>query len=127
MTALAKSAESTASNQVTAISTRFTQDADKVITDNKTGLQWYDASEDCYGEEAKYWAADLAVSPGGWRLATREELHGLYPEAVSTGLFSDIHVTIPIGRPIPSSLVWRWDIGASPSSMVLNGVTPAWI
>ena len=50
-----------------------------VITDTKTGLQWYVGPDrDTNWNEAKSWAENLTVAGGGWRLPTLDELEGIY-------------------------------------------------
>ena len=58
---------------------RYTKDRDGVITDNRTGLQWYmgpDRETNWY--DAKKWMEGLNVAGGGWRMPSRSELRGLY-------------------------------------------------
>lgn len=67
---------------------RFTMDAEGIITDSKTGLQWYLGES---GLRSWYqwhdYASDLEIGNGGWRMPTMYELRPLYPEAWPSGLF----------------------------------------
>ncbi len=57
---------------------RYSRDRDGVITDIRTGLQWYvgpDHGTDWY--DAKKWVEHLRVSGGGWRMPSRSELCGI--------------------------------------------------
>ena len=59
---------------------RYTKDPDGVITDSRTGLQWYvepNRNSNCY-DDAKKWVESLTVAGGGWRMPSRNELESLY-------------------------------------------------
>lgn len=65
---------------------RFSRDGQGVITDRKTGLQWYlGPNQDMSCSQSERWVSDLAVAGGGWRLPTMEELRGIY----GTGIYVD--------------------------------------
>ena len=68
---------------------RFNKDIQGIITDRKSGLQWYCGyfmnRKDWY--QVKIWADTLKVGGGGWRLATMDELATLHPGARQSGLF----------------------------------------
>jgi len=50
-----------------------------VVTDTKTGLQWFVGPDrDTTWDEAKSWVDSLSVDGGGWRMPTRDELKNLY-------------------------------------------------
>ena len=60
---------------------RYTKAANGVITDNRTGLQWYVGIDgDTNWHDAKEWVEGLSVAGGGWRMPSRSELKGLYQE-----------------------------------------------
>lgn len=67
----------------------FVKDLFGIITDKRTGLQWYCGyfmkRKDWYEIDA--WAKGLRVGGGGWRLATMDELATLYPAARDSGVF----------------------------------------
>ncbi|MFZ2957243.1 MAG: hypothetical protein WA705_10170 [Candidatus Ozemobacteraceae bacterium] len=101
--------ESPASIEVSAKPTasRFTRDADGVITDNATdGLQWFKApypsvypSTYYTWYNAKDWAKGLAVGGGGWEMPTMAQLRPLYPEAYPTGFFPQYTWSADIKNP----------------------------
>jgi hypothetical protein len=68
---------------------RFTKNMQGIITDRKTGFQWYCGyffnRKDWH--QIKLWAEKLTIGGGGWRLATMDELAGLHPAAAQSGLF----------------------------------------
>ena len=58
---------------------RFVKDAKGVITDSRTGLQWFvepDKNTNWYN--AKKWVTGLKVAGGGWRMPSLGELRGIY-------------------------------------------------
>ena len=58
---------------------RYTKDAQGVITDSRTGLQWYAGPDkNINWHDAKKWVEGLTVDGGGWRMPSRSELKGLY-------------------------------------------------
>jgi hypothetical protein len=61
------------------ISTNFTMSSEKVITDSKTGLEWFEGpDENTTLDDAYVWVSSLTVAGGGWRLPTIKELKTLY-------------------------------------------------
>ena len=65
---------------------RYSKDRDGVITDKRTGLQWYVGPErntDWY--DAKKWVENLRVSGGGWRMPSRGELRSLSQKGARSG------------------------------------------
>ena len=57
---------------------RYSKDSDGVITDSRTGLQWYvgpDQNTDWH--EANKWVENLHVAGGGWRIPSLSELGGI--------------------------------------------------
>ena len=61
----------------------FSKDNHGVITDHKTGLQWFVGPDrDTNWTQAKKWVEGLSVVGGGWRMPTKDELHGLYQKGV---------------------------------------------
>lgn len=62
-----------------AVDGRFIADDNGVITDTKTGLEWFEGPAlDTNWDEAKSWVESLPVAGGGWRMPTRDELKSLY-------------------------------------------------
>ena len=58
---------------------RYSKDSQGVITDSRTGLQWYVGPDrDTNWYDAKKWMEGLNVAGGGWRMPSRSELRGLY-------------------------------------------------
>ena len=67
---------------------RFIRGNEDVITDSKTGLQWFKGSvstQNYNWSQTKDWVASLSVDGGGWRMPTMNELRALYPESASAG------------------------------------------
>ncbi len=81
---------------------RFTRDAQGVISDKRTGLQWkVGPDKDLNWHQSKAWAEKL--TGGGWRLPTRKEVQGIYQKGQSeTGL--------PIGFETTGSWIWSGDV-----------------
>jgi hypothetical protein len=100
-------------------SARFVRDSAGIVSDRRTGLQWFDmhdgmALRNWY--ETRDWATGLTVGGGGWRLPTMAELRTLYPEAWPTGLFrsfeswsSDLHKGITMSDE-DDSTAWGYNI-----------------
>ena len=69
---------------------RFQKAFSGIISDRKTGLQWYCgyfwSRKDWH--QIDLWARELSVGGGGWRLATMDELATLFPAAKDCRLFS---------------------------------------
>ena len=64
---------------------RFTRQANGIVYDIKTGLEWYAGPDkDTTWDTAKRWVANLDVAGGGWRMPTKSELKGLYQKGVGT-------------------------------------------
>lgn len=62
---------------------RFKKDSNGIITDTRTGLEWYvDPDRDTTWDDAKLWVEGLTVDGGRWRMPTLDELEGLYKEGV---------------------------------------------
>jgi hypothetical protein len=62
---------------------RYTISPEKVITDTKTGLEWYVGPDrDTTWDQAQSWASSLKVAGGGWRLPNRRELPTLYQQGL---------------------------------------------
>ena len=60
---------------------RYTKASNGVVTDSRTGLQWYVGPDrDTNWYNAKKWVDELTVAGGGWRMPSRDELRGLYDE-----------------------------------------------
>jgi hypothetical protein len=102
-------------NVIDGIVQRFTLDSNGIITDNKEYKQWYDGYNGQTGiqrnwYQARDWAKSLSVDGGGWRLATRDELKTLYPDAWETGLFK-------------SSWSWSLDIKENTTACYLHLLT----
>ncbi|MBF0405721.1 MAG: DUF1566 domain-containing protein [Candidatus Riflebacteria bacterium] len=72
---------------------QFIKNKSNVITDLKTGLQWYWHKADISWSEAKVWVRGLSVDGGGWRIPSIKELRTLHPNGYPSGFF-------------PSSNVW---------------------
>ena len=65
---------------------RYTKDSDGVITDNRSGLQWYVGPDsDTDWNAAKQWVESLRVSGGGWRMPSRGELRSLSQKGARSG------------------------------------------
>ena len=66
---------------------RSEQERRGIITDSRTGLEWYEGpDEDTNWGAAKRWVENLTVDGGGWRMPTLKELKGLYEEDAGGGL-----------------------------------------
>jgi hypothetical protein len=64
--------------------TRFTKDKDRVISDSKTGLQWYVGPDRFINwNQAKAWTESLTAAGGGWRMPTMSELKTLHQKGAS--------------------------------------------
>jgi len=87
-------------------SSRFTRDANGVITDSRENKQYYEASHTW--DQARDWVQGLSVGGGGWQLATMEELRKLYPEAWPTGFFGFTGYWSPDIK--DGSTAWTFDI-----------------
>ena len=73
----------TSSEATSATKGRFTRDGQGIITDKKTGLQWFVAEDqDVAWTRAQAWAQGLSVGGGGWRLPTMKELRDIYGSGV---------------------------------------------
>ena len=57
---------------------RWSMDADGVITDSQTGLQWHVGPNYVGWDEARSYCRDLSVAGGGWRMPTMDELRGVW-------------------------------------------------
>jgi hypothetical protein len=67
------------SSHLLAQSSRFTVSRDEVITDAKSGLQWFIGPDrDTDWDSAKAWVGSLKVDGGCWRMPGAQELEGLY-------------------------------------------------
>jgi hypothetical protein len=61
------------------VKTRFTKAKDGVISDSKTGLEWYVCPDrNISSDQAKGWTESLSVAGGGWRMPSISELKALY-------------------------------------------------
>ena len=92
---------------------RYTKDADGVITDSRTGLQWYVGSDwDTNWYAAKKWVDGLTVAGGGWRMPSRNELKGLYQKGKGSRNMDPIFKTsdrwVWSGETRGSSDAWRF-------------------
>ena len=57
---------------------RYSKSSDGVITDSRTGLQWYvGPNKNTTWSDAMKWVEGLTVSGGGWRMPSRSELKGI--------------------------------------------------
>lgn len=96
---------------------RFIKGAEGVITDRRTGLQWFlgpDRRTNWYWSRA--WVKGLSVDGGGWRMPTRSELMGISRKnARNTGpiYLPDIFTTS--GR-----WVWSGEIRQSPTAWLFD-------
>lgn len=62
---------------------RFLKDTHNIITDTKTGLQWYVGPEQKMDwETAQKWAKNLVLDGGGWRVPELEEFTEIFQENV---------------------------------------------
>jgi hypothetical protein len=96
---------------------RFFKDALGVITDSKTGLQWYvGPDKDLNWNKADSWATGLKVGGGRWRLPTRAELQALSGSGDSEGLklhpiFQLKHTFVWTGEQRDEVKVWVFSFG----------------
>ena len=91
---------------------RFSLDADRVISDAKTNLQWLPGPDrDTNYSQAEEWVVSQTGAGGGWRMPTRDELQTLYDPSC------DFHIS-PVfkangqrwvwAEPRDSSSAWRF-------------------
>lgn len=67
-----------------ALTAGLQKDADGVIFDPGTGLEWCAGpDQDTNWEQARDWAGKLSTAGGGWRLPTLAELRGLYRKGIA--------------------------------------------
>ena len=64
---------------------KFIRYANGIVRDTKTDLEWVAGPDkDMNWDDAKYWIESLDIDGGGWRMATLDELKGLYKEDSGT-------------------------------------------
>lgn len=96
---------------------RFSKDGLGVITDSKTGLQWFvGPDKDLHWNQALSWATGLKVAGGRWRLPLRAELQGLCGGGESEGLkihpiFLLKHTFVWSGETRDEVKVWVFNFG----------------
>jgi hypothetical protein len=74
---------------------RYSIAPEKVITDSKTGLEWFlGPNQELTWEQAQAWAASLQVAGGGWRLPSLRELRTLYHHGLGSYNISPLFQTI---------------------------------
>jgi hypothetical protein len=89
--------------------------ASGIVKDTKTGLEWYAGpDEDTTWEEARYWAENLNMDGGGWRMPTLEEIQVLEKDAGSTGM-------IPLLKTVGEH-IWAAKIVISPDNRRHSGI-----
>jgi len=94
--------------------TRFTKAENGVISDSKTGLEWYVGPDrDTTWNEAKYWTESLTAAGGGWRLPSVPEMKTLYQPGASSNnkdpIFQITGYWVWSGQFKDASSVWRFD------------------
>ena len=98
---------------VQADDSRWSIDAEGVITDSRTGLQWHVGPNNVDWDEAESYCQNLNVAGGGWRMPTLEELRGLY----TGGENWDSHQSLPpVFKGKELDLGWVWSSEAVDSS-----------
>jgi len=66
-------------NGAVAIDGPFQLNADRVVRDTRSGLEWYPGPDrQTSWAQARNWVAALDVAGGGWRMPSKEELRGLF-------------------------------------------------
>lgn len=102
-----------------ALDDRFFAGDNGIITDTKTGLEWYEGPDkDTTWDEGKAWVESLSLDGGGWRMPRREELGELYKKGAGTTNKSPLFKTtggfVWTGETVSSSHAWGFcfDIGA---------------
>lgn len=101
-----------------ALDGRFIVDDNGVVTDTKTGLEWFVGPDrNTTWDEAKSWVESLSVDGGGWRMPTRDEVKNLYTKGAGTHnrapLFKTTGGFVWTGETMNSSHAWGFcfDIG----------------
>jgi uncharacterized protein len=65
---------------------RYTMSKEGIVTDTKTGLEWFRCRDRIYSantwNKAQIWVLGLKVGGGRWRMPTRQELAGLYQKGL---------------------------------------------
>ena len=93
---------------------RFTKDSSGVITDSRTGLQWYvGPDKDTNWYDAKKWVESLTLAGGGWRMPSRSELRGLYQKGTRRLTLAPIFKTTGWD-------VWSGEICGAPFAWLLT-------
>jgi len=91
---------------------RFSVDADRVITDAKTSLQWLSGPDrDTDYSQAEGWVASQTGAGGGWRMPTLAELKTLYDSSCGfhiSPVFETNGQRWVWGEPRDSSSAWRF-------------------
>lgn len=97
---------------------RFIVDDNGVVTDTKTGLEWFVGPDrNTTWDEAKSWVESLSVDGGGWRMPTRDEVKNLYTKGAGTHNMAPSFKTtggfVWTGETMNSSHAWGFcfDIG----------------
>jgi hypothetical protein len=73
---------------------RFIADDKGIVTDTKTGLEWFVGPDsNTTWDEAKSWVETLSVDGGRWRMPSREELKSLYTKGVGIRNMSPLFKT----------------------------------
>ena len=87
---------------------RFIKNTNGVVTDNRTGLQWYvGPGKGTNWYEAKRWVEALNIAGGSWRMPSMDELKGLYQQGNSIQNLGPIFGT---------STRWVWSGNTRPPS-----------
>ncbi|QLA14778.1 DUF1566 domain-containing protein [Desulfolutivibrio sulfoxidireducens] len=108
---------------------RFSKDAEGVITDSRTGLQWFVGPDhDMTWVQANSWAQGLSAGGGGWRLPTLAELQGLYGSGEYTIPGKKYILRIDPIFAISACCPWSGDLKEPMSAgyMLFNGGGTAW-
>jgi hypothetical protein len=120
---------STAATPKKASSGRFSKDAEGVITDSRTGLQWFVGPDhDMTWGQANSWAQGLSAGGGGWRLPSLAELQGLYGSGEYTIPGKKYILRIDPIFAISACCPWSGDLKEPVSAgyMLFNGGGTAW-
>jgi hypothetical protein len=102
---------------------RFNKDAQGIITDRHTGLQWLmGPDKDINWLDAEIWLHELELAGGRWRFPLKEELMGLYEKGAGREILQKLLRTS--GDWIWSATVRKNEYGANSSK---KKIYSAWI
>jgi hypothetical protein len=114
------------SAQESAEKSKFIAHDNGIVSDSKTGLEWYpgpDKPTNWY--DAKKWVDSLTTfSGGGWRMPTIKELRTLYQRREKCNIVPFLKTSgcwVWSGETKGSSLAWGYDYQYEPGSSILSG------